>query len=68
MDHFERRYLQLFSDAETRAGRNDIRNHFRQTATEMRRLKDVFEDAFDIDPGTFVRIDTRARQNESSAA
>src|ERR1044072_2045394 len=31
MNHFEGRDLQIFSDAETRARRNNIRNYFRQT-------------------------------------
>src|SRR5215213_2044526 len=58
MNHLQWRDLQLFTDAETRARRHDVWNHFRQTTTEMRRLEDVLEDAFDIHPGAFIRIDT----------
>jgi len=58
MNHFERRDLQLFPDTETRTRRNDVRDYFRQTTTKMRWFKDVLEDAFDIDPGTLVRVNT----------
>lgn len=59
MDYFQGRDLQLFSNAETRTGGDDVRNYFRQTSTKMRRLKDVFEDAFDIDPGAFVCVNAK---------
>jgi hypothetical protein len=29
----------------------------RQAAAKVRGLEDVFEDTFDIDPGTFIRVD-----------
>src|SRR4029453_344338 len=35
VNHFERRYVQLTADAETRARRHDVWNHFRQAAAEM---------------------------------
>ena len=33
-----------------------MRNYLRQATAEMRRLEDVFEDAFDVDPRPFIRI------------
>src|SRR6185503_18365629 len=57
MNHFQRRDFQLFTDAKTRAGGNEVGNHFRQTATEMRRLEDVLENSFDIHPRAFIRTD-----------
>src|ERR1041384_7195548 len=59
MNNFQRRDLQLFSDTETRAGRNDIRDYLRQTTTKVRRLKDVLEDPFDIYPRTLVGVNTK---------
>ena len=35
MDNLKRRYLQFWSNAETGAGRYDIWNHFRKTASEV---------------------------------
>src|ERR1044071_6960789 len=35
MDYFERCYLQFAPETETRARRDDIRNHFRQAAAEV---------------------------------
>src|ERR1043166_9820359 len=57
MNHFEGRDLQLASDTKTPARCNNVWNHFRQTATEVRRLEDVLEDAFDIYPRAFIRVD-----------
>src|ERR1043165_825727 len=59
MNYFQRRDLQLFSDAEARTGRNDIRNYLRQTTAKVRWLKDVLEDTFDIDPGAVVCVNTQ---------
>src|SRR6185503_18385738 len=64
MNHFERRYLQFAPETETRARRNDIRNHFRQAAAEVRWLEDIFEDASDIHPGAFVGVDTQCSETE----
>src|SRR6185369_3110519 len=54
VNHFQRRDQQVLPHAETRTRRHHIRNHFRQTTPEMRRLKDVLEDALDIDPRAFI--------------
>src|SRR5688500_6411942 len=56
MNNFERRYLQFFTQTEARTRRDRVWNNFRQTAPEVRRLKDVFEDAFDIYPRALIRV------------
>jgi hypothetical protein len=55
MGHLEWSYLQFGPETKARARRYSARNHFRQTAAEVRRLEDVFEDAFDVYPGAFIR-------------
>ena len=58
MNDFKRCDLEFLAEAKGRARYDDVWNYLRQATTEMRRLKDVFEDAFDIDPSTLIRIDT----------
>ena len=64
MNDFERRYLQLAANTEARARRNNVGNHFGQTATKVRRLEDVLEDAFDIDQRSFVRKDAERSETK----
>src|SRR5258706_6995160 len=47
--------------AETKwsAGNDRMRDNLRQAATKMRGLKDVFENAPDVDPGPFVGVKTQ---------
>ena len=49
-------------------GAQTFGNHFRQTAAKVRRLKDVFEDAFDIDPRAFVRINAKRAKTKVQRA
>src|SRR6185369_2966937 len=58
VDHFQRRHFQIMPEAERRAGDHRMRNNQRQTAAKVRRFKDVFEDAANIDPGPLVRVET----------
>ena len=55
--HLERRYLDLFADAERRIVNDRVRDQLRQAAAEMCRLKDVLENPSKIDPGDLVRED-----------
>src|ERR1051325_2734127 len=57
MNHFQRRDLQLVPNTKTRTVRDNVCEHFGQTATVVRRLEDVLEDAFDIHPRAFIRVD-----------
>jgi hypothetical protein len=59
MNNFERRYLQFVPDAEACPGNDSIWNHIRQAATKMRWLEDVFEDAFNINPGALIGADVK---------
>src|ERR1043166_7341550 len=45
-----------------------VGNHLRQAAAEVRRFEDVLEDPFDIDPGTFVRIDAECAKTKVERA
>ena len=51
---FERRNEQIFADAERRIVLDCVRNELRQTAAEMRRLKNILKNAPQILPGDFV--------------
>ena len=64
MNHFEGRDLEIFSDAETPSGRNNIRDYFGQTAAKMRWLKDVLENTFDIDPCAFVCVNAKRTETK----
>src|SRR5688500_16256307 len=64
MDNLKRRYLQFWSNTESSPGRNDIWNHFRKAAAEVRRFEDVFEDALNIHPRTFVSKNTQSSETK----
>src|SRR5687768_10060801 len=64
MDHFEWRYLQFLADAKTGARANNVRDHHRQTTTEVRRLEDVFEHPPDIYPGALVCINAQRSETK----
>ena len=69
VDHFQRRdHAVRFRCRNSRPAITDVRNHFRQTAAEVRRLEDVFEDAFDIDPRAFVRINAECAETKVQRA
>jgi hypothetical protein len=50
--------FQILPETERRAGDHRVRNNLRQAAAKVRRFKDVFEDAANIDPGPFVGVET----------
>lgn len=54
VDHFERRYFDLFSDAEGRVVHDRVRDQLRKATAEMCRLEDVLEDAAKVDPRYLV--------------
>jgi hypothetical protein len=59
MDELERSNLQLVTQAKGSSSHDCVWNNLRQTTAEVRRLKDVFEDAPNIGPGPFVGIDAQ---------
>src|SRR5688572_23039497 len=64
VDHFERCYLQVFTDAKPTAGSHNVRNHHRQTTAEVRRLEDVLEHAPDVDPRALVCMDVERSESK----
>ena len=50
MNHFERRDLKIRAETKRRVFFNDVRNQLWQAAAEMRRLKNVLENAAQILP------------------
>jgi len=60
VDDFQRRNLQIAAEAKWSAGDNRMWHDLRQAPAKMRRLKDVFEDPPNVDPGTFVRVESQS--------
>ncbi len=56
--------LEILPNAERRAVNNCVRNYLRQAAAEVRWLKDIFEDATNIDPGAFIGIEAKRAMPE----
>jgi hypothetical protein len=59
VNYFERRDLQVVTETKLSAGDNRMRNDLRQPPAKMRGLKDVFENAADVDPRSFIGIETQ---------
>ena len=65
VNDFERRDVQIFADAERRIMFDRVRNQLRQTAAEMRRLKDILKNAPQIFPRDFVGDKRPSRRSEN---
>src|SRR5258708_8859281 len=52
VNYFKRRNFQIVAKTERSAGDDGMRHNLRQAPAKMRLLKDVFEDAADVDPHT----------------
>src|SRR2546428_1120582 len=59
MNYFEGSDLQIMTEAKRRAGNNGVGNNLRQSSAKMRGLKDITEDAANVDPGAFIRVETQ---------
>lgn len=57
MDHFERCYLQTFSDTKRSVRIDSVRDQLRKSAADMRGFEDVLENAPEVDPRDVVRKD-----------
>src|SRR4026207_1420901 len=64
VDYFQRRDLEFGTDTERRLRIDCVGNHPRQSAAEVRRFKDVFENALDIDPRAFVCINAKGAETK----
>src|SRR6266545_259739 len=56
VNYFERRDLQITTEAKRRSRNHRVRNDLWQASAKMRRRKDVIEDAAYIDPGALVSV------------
>src|SRR2546428_11595201 len=59
MNYFEGSDLQIMTEAKRRARNNGVGNNLRQSSAKMRGLKDVTEDAANVDPGAFICVETQ---------
>src|SRR5437870_1742915 len=59
MNYFERCDLQIAVEAKRSARNDGVRNNLRQPSAKMSGLKGVTEDAANVDPGAFVRVETQ---------
>src|SRR5215203_290794 len=56
VNDFERRYFQIFADTERRIMLDRVRNQLGKPAADMRRLKDILKNAFEVFPRDFVGV------------
>src|SRR5437660_6643190 len=59
MNYFEGCDLQIAAEAKRRARNDGVGNNLWQPTAKMRRLKDVTEDAPNVDPGAFICVETQ---------
>src|SRR6266581_3695900 len=59
VNQFQRSYFQVLAQTKRRAGKDGVRNHLRQAAPKIRRVKDVFEDASNVQPRLLVGVNTK---------